>query len=134
MVNTDDCMLYAYYHSKHGYAKRIVKIDGKWKTTLFHREMYRAFRGEIPEGLVLDHLCRNRPCINPDHLEPVTLNENKRRGLRGPAYTDYCNKGHLLSEVGFTVSKLRGHKSKSCNRCRKDYYYAKKALKQKRTL
>lgn len=122
MVNTDDCMLYAYYHSRHGYAKRIVKIDGKWKTTLFHREMYMAFKGEIPEGLVLDHLCRNRPCINPDHLEPVTLNENKRRGLKGAAYTDYCNNGHLLKEVGFRIYKYPGRStSKVCNRCRSDY-------------
>jgi hypothetical protein len=46
-----------------------------------HRASYEYFVGSIPEGRVLDHLCRNRPCVRPEHLEPVTLLENLRRGL-----------------------------------------------------
>jgi hypothetical protein len=45
-----------------------------------HLELYRVLRGAVPPGLDLDHLCRNRACINPDHLEPVTRGENLRRG------------------------------------------------------
>lgn len=45
-----------------------------------HRYVYESIRGPIPEGLVLDHLCRNTSCVNPDHLEPVTYGENFRRG------------------------------------------------------
>ena len=49
-----------------------------------HRVSYEAFRGEIPSGLTLDHLCRVRCCVNPDHLEPVTLKENmSRRNTHG---------------------------------------------------
>lgn len=44
-----------------------------------HRLMYEAFRGPIPDGLHLDHLCRVRECCNPDHLEAVTQAENNRR-------------------------------------------------------
>lgn len=46
---------------------------------LAHRATYSALRGPIPEGLELDHLCRNPSCVNPDHLEPVTHAENVRR-------------------------------------------------------
>ena len=51
-----------------------------------HRLTYQFFRGPVPPGLVLDHLCRVRHCLNPYHLEPVTQGENVRRGAR-------CNAG-----------------------------------------
>jgi hypothetical protein len=47
---------------------------------LAHRYVYELHRGPIPEGLTLDHLCRVRHCVNPEHLEPVTMTENLRRG------------------------------------------------------
>lgn len=47
---------------------------------LAHRHIYEQLRVPIPVGLTLDHLCRNRWCVNPDHLEPVTQTENIRRG------------------------------------------------------
>lgn len=47
-----------------------------------HRYSWELHHGPIPDGLDLDHLCRNRPCVNPDHLEPVTRRENLRRGPR----------------------------------------------------
>lgn len=70
------------------------RIDGCWEWTgpktaggygLFaqtsaHRAVYERLRGPIPEGLDLDHLCRNRGCVNPAHMEPVTRSENLRRG------------------------------------------------------
>ena len=55
-----------------------VWFDGKLR--LAHRVVYEMVKGPIPDGLQLDHLCANRLCVNPDHLEPVTNRENKLRG------------------------------------------------------
>lgn len=61
---------------------------------LAHRWAYENLVGPIPEGLELDHLCRVPACVNPDHLEPVTKAENRRRGLQGVLRTR-CKNGHL---------------------------------------
>ena len=72
----------------------------KGRTVTVHRAVYEELVGPIPEGLQLDHLCRNRACYNPAHLEPVTQTENIRRGFaaRGAALTEhgrsmYANRG-----------------------------------------
>lgn len=57
------------------------KADGTRRGTTAHRALYEALRGPVPPGLELDHLCRVRSCVNPDHLEPVTQQENNRRGM-----------------------------------------------------
>lgn len=56
-----------------------------------HRYSYQMFKGDIPEGLSLDHLCRNTLCVNPNHLEPVTTKENVARGMTP---TVVCPRGH----------------------------------------
>lgn len=62
-----------------------------------HRLAYTLAVGEIPAGLVIDHLCRTRACINPSHLEPVLQAENVHRGDRMGPYTTECKNGHPLS-------------------------------------
>lgn len=66
------------------------------RQTYVHRFAYEMLVGPIPEGLQLDHLCRNTSCANPDHLEPVTNRENARRGLK--AQRTRCAHGHLFDE------------------------------------
>ena len=66
-------------------------------TVLAHRVMYEALVGPIPNGLVIDHLCRNRGCVNPTHMEPVTTRENILRGeglTAQQARRTHCPAGH----------------------------------------
>ena len=70
-----------------------------------HRAAYETWIGPIPEGLQLDHLCRNRACCNPDHLEPVTNRENQRRGK--PTHVTHCPQGHLYSSENTYVHVRR---------------------------
>ena len=78
------CFIWMGHITKLGYGKigmtRVV--DGKKKLNMksAHREAYIYFVGPIPDGMVLDHKCRVRCCVNPEHLEPVTQRENCRRG------------------------------------------------------
>lgn len=72
---TDSCWLWIGGKQAAGYGSFGVRGSGK----LAHRVSYELHRGAIPDGLHLDHLCRVKSCVNPDHLEPVTPRENVRR-------------------------------------------------------
>lgn len=66
--------------NRNGYGTFVLCMGGIRRRFMSHRVVYEAAVGPIAKGLVLDHLCRNRRCCNPRHLEPVTVKENTHRG------------------------------------------------------
>ena len=113
------CWLWTGCVDENGYGR--VLLDGKNRRA--HRVAYACFRAPIPHGLTLDHLCRVRCCVNPDHMEPVTLAENIRRGDQAPKGwkrgNTHCPHGHALVPTNVGWHRVRGRQHRECLTCRR---------------
>lgn len=118
----DGCWVWTGSITKWGYgAYRPARALGL--SDVAHRTVYQVLVGPIPEGLVLDHLCRNKRCVNPDHLEPVTDRVNQLRAPNsvlsralGNAAKTHCKHGHE-----FTLENTYEHGgSRYCRACNRD--------------
>jgi len=114
----DDCWPWPGYVAPDGYAR--TAPPGTSRKTTAHRVAYELLVGPVPDGAQLDHLCRNKRCVNPWHLEPVSPGENVRRSPgRGSAKTPrtHCKRGHPLSGANLRIYWNSHGRARFCVAC-----------------
>lgn len=104
------CWLWTAALNGHGYGAFTLPISRRKVGA--HRLAYELYRGPIPTGFQIDHLCRVRSCVNPSHLEAVTQFENLRRGFQARGAAHGCVNGHAFDGVN-----RRGERT--CSQCAK---------------
>jgi hypothetical protein len=112
----DACWLWKGPRGK-GYGQ--LRESGRRSPVQAHRVAYEHFVGPIPKGLQLDHLCRERWCVNPFHLEPVTNRENAQRGAKGRLVT-VCRHGHPYMDENTLWRQLPDGPRRACLTCRRE--------------
>ena len=116
-VNPNGCWIWQGSKDRLGYGRVGGSKSGEGRG-LAHRFAYEFVKGPIPEGLELDHLCRNPPCVNPDHLEAVSHLVNTLRGIAGVmAARTHCLRGHpydLFNTYYYGLNKTK----RQCRICR----------------
>lgn len=115
------CWLWVRQMNNRGYGVIQTGARATRKQHLVHRVSYETFVGPIPNGLVIDHLCRTPRCVRPDHLEPVTQQENT---LRSPiaiaarwAARTHCDNGHEFTSENTRIRYREGRPSRVCRSC-----------------
>ncbi len=120
-----DCWWWTGSEMTKGYGRFIA--DGR-KAVRAHRWAYKHWRGPIPAGLQIDHLCRNRLCVNPYHMETVTNRVNVLRGI-GPtarnARKTHCPQGHPYSGDNVYIDPYGGRACRECHNTRQRQRYAR---------
>lgn len=117
------CWSWGGFRNRDGYGIFLRNVGVRGLTTQAHRIAFEYVRGEIPRGLVLDHIeCDNPPCVNPYHLKPATVPENTMRSDRSPCGANsrktHCKHGHEFTPDN-TGTYNRASGGRKCLACRK---------------
>jgi len=115
-LHPSGCWLWPKAKDKKGYGGIGTgsRLNGTQRSQQVHRVAYEVFVGPIPEGMTIDHTCETKLCVNPEHLEPVTNAENKRRG---GDRMKHCRRGHERNEMN-TYIQTNGHRQ--CRVCKRE--------------
>lgn len=114
-IRQGECVVVTRGLTAAGYGR--VQADGTGHYA--HRFTYEYRHGPIPEGLVIDHLCRNRACVNPDHLEAVPQRINVLRGERAGIRATACPRGHSYTSENTYTNPQGGRACRTCIRQRR---------------
>lgn len=128
VLKTETCWWWLGRLEKGGYGRF---TRGTHRSVYAHRLAYEMVIGPIPQGLTLDHLCRHPACVNPSHLEPVTMLENIRRGGSPSARNarkTRCLRGHPYDEGNTMPRRAGGRICRTCEQERHRAFSAKRGL------
>lgn len=120
VVNEAGCWVSTYSVASHGYAQIGWKTEGSRHMVLAHRASWTHVNGQVPIGMTLDHLCKNRRCVNPAHLRLLSNYENARRNDGTNWAFGTCRNGHPdsnLREVRRTAKSGRKYMGLECRIC-----------------
>lgn len=123
------------YNKKTGYGSILIKFeDGAWRGVSAHRYSYESYIGGIPSGFAIDHKCRNRLCVNPEHLRIATQQENLLCGETAAAKNskkDCCPRGHDYDHVKiYKNSKGQVMSRRGCYHCAMELQRKRRAEKK----
>lgn len=123
---TDDgCWISRYSVGSHGYAQIGWVDKGKTKTVLAHRAAWVHVNGQLPIGMTLDHLCKHRRCVNPDHLRLLSNVENARRNNGSDWPMGQCANGHSNALRTHEVTRVQHGRKRDavlCAECRRLHF------------
>jgi hypothetical protein len=130
-IGTDGCWTWPGRLDKNGYAAANVGNNGRVTRVRVHRFAYELLTGPIPDGKQIDHLCRNKACFNPAHLDVVTPRENVMRSDNACARNarkTHCQRGHPYTPDNTYIVTLRtGSRERLCKACCAERHRRRKA-------
>lgn len=103
---------------------------GNYRGKLAHRVSYQKYKGEIPKGMTIDHICRDRLCVNPEHLRVMTQKDNNLCGESPVAVNKrktHCSNGHELNSDNVKICRRKDGIRRKCMKCEAEYKRRRRA-------